>query len=376
MKAQAKFDEFGIIILAGIIFMTVVLVAFNTPGEFAPRATPATVSLSGFNGTTNHFAINITTAATNVTLTPEGSIASWITASPSYIAIITDGSYATIDVSVRIPKTATAGVHTGSIKISGGGGDTVVPVRVEVSTIAKISSKSVDFGEVAVGFSSDAGSLDRKQNVAASTGYFSQEQVVLIGILNENDLNVVSGADVNLVIEDTNSLGKLIVEANGYRVFDQYADPGQVTIPINKTILRETNVISIRADTPGFFFWTENRYNLRSASLDADFAGALTKSIEFSLADEVASNLDRIQVSYSVEDASSPIGELTMSINGQNIYMSIPIRSGSFNRAFSEDLSGQPISLSGENILSFNLDSASFYSMRNLVATFFYRQIS
>ena len=371
-KAQGKIDEFVFVLLAGVILIAILMVAWTTPTEVAPKVSPSSVGITTVRGGVETFTLNISGKLTGVRLTVSGDIASWIKFVNNNFDV---PKSRLVEVKLTVPKTALLKTYTGLITVTSEGGSKTIPVTivVEKEVVRALESRNIPLGDFFVGFTSGSKDLDSRQSVQVEKGYFSERSVNMVGSLTEREFSILQGGEVRLVVEDSNKLGNLIVLFNDAGVFNKKVGSGEVVIPIRKNLINKTNVVNIKAETPGFIFWASTLYQLRSAGLSADLEGSFSKEISFKIRSAEAANLDSIRLAYKVEDFSSDLPELTIRLNDQIIFQEKPSTT-SFDKKFETDILGDSISLNeGDNKLFFSFDEEASYSVANAIVTVFYK---
>ncbi len=371
-KAQGKIDEFVFVLLAGVILIAILMVAWTTPTEVAPKVSPSSVDMTTVIGGVEAFTLNISGKLTGVRLTASGDIASWI----KFTSNNFDVSKSTLaEVKLTVPKTALLKTYTGLITVTSEGGSKTIPVTivVEKEVIRALESRNIVLGDFFVGFTSGSKDLDSRQSVQVEKGYFSERSVNMVGSLTEKEFSILQGGEVRLVVEDSNKLGNLIVLFNDAEIFNKKVGPGEIAIPIRKNSINKTNVVNIKAENPGFIFWATTLYQLRSAKLSAGLDGSFSKETSFRIRSAEAANLDSIRLAYKVEDFSSDLPELTIRLNDQIIFKEKPSTT-SFDKKFETGILGDSIILNeGDNKLFFSFDEEASYSVTNAIVTVFYK---
>lgn len=370
--AKGAMDEFAFVLLAGVILIGILTIAWTTPLEVSPKASPSSVNVQVTPGSVETFTLNISgKKLTDVELSASGEIASWIKFTTNNFDV---SKFSLVNVKVSVPKNAAIKTYKGSIKVSSQGGIDNVPVTVSVEKeiVKALESRSIQIGDFFVGFTSGSKDLDSRQNVQVSRGYFSERSVNLVGSLTDKELSILKGASINIVVEDANKLGNLMVNFNDAEVYNDKAGTGEIIIPLGKNQLNKTNVVNIKADTPGFVFWASTLYQLRSAKVVVNLEGSFAKELAFKLRPAEVSNLDSLRLAYKVEDFSSGLPEMTIKLNGQTIYKANP-STDSFDEKFDKDILGNPLILNEDNELVFSFDEEASYTVSNAVLTVFYK---
>ncbi len=227
MPEVRRIDEFAFVLLAGVILIFILMVAWTTPTELPPYVEPTSVSLTAHKGTTKSFDLTINGTLTGVNLTASGEIKDWITFNKNNFDV--DGKVK-VTVTVKVPSTASLGYHNGRIIVSSTGGEKAVSVAVEVTEAAakKLATRPIVLGDFEVSYTSGTETLDSKESVQVSKGYFSGHDINLVGIVSEEKLDIITSGYLQLIVDDTNTAGNLIVFFNGKKVFDKPVGIGEV----------------------------------------------------------------------------------------------------------------------------------------------------
>ncbi len=371
--AKGAMDEFAFVLLAGIILIGILMIAWTTPTEVLPKASPSSINIQTTPGSVETFTLNISgKKLTGVELSATGDMANWIKFTKNGFDV---SQFSVVEVKVSVPKNALIKAYKGTIKVSSQGGVATVPITiaVEKEVVRALESRNIPLGDFFVGFTSGSKYLDSRQNVQVNRGYFSERPVNLVGSLTDKELSILRGASIELVVEDTNKLGNLIVTFNDAEVYNKKAGAGEIVIPLEKSMLNKTNVVNIKADTPGFTFWASNFYQLRSAKLLVDLEGSFAKELEFKLKPAEVSNFDSLRLAYKIDDFSTSLPELAVKINDQVVYKTKP-PTASFDEKFDKDILGDPLILNeGSNEISFSFEREASYTVSNAVLTVFHK---
>lgn len=372
LKGQEKvrFDEFAIVLLGGIIFLGILLIAFNTPTEFPPKVSPASLRFELSPGDSQTFSINITGRISSSNITTSGVVGDWINVPQTNLGVLTQNTL--ITMTLNVPATATSGTHTGKIIVSGAGGKFEVDVTVFVTAIKKLTSRSLTVGDFKVRFLNEDRILDSVDNANTARSYFGEKKINLIGILEEEDIPLAKSAVARFVVEDTNNLGPIIVTQNGVDVFKQQVGPGEVVVPLNVSDMKRSNVVSIRSDTPGIFFWAENVYNIRNAEFEVSLEGSAPKTFNFTLLPEEINKFDHFQLTFLAKGPATPSTPLRITINDQAAYLAVPSPTV-FSQNFARDLLGRTLVIGEINSIMFSFDQHSAYEIEDAILTIFTR---
>jgi len=316
-KGQAKMDEFAFVLLAGIVLIVILMIAWGTPAETPPTVEPTSKSLTIPKNLSSSFELTIKGTITNVTLSSTGEIRDWITFSKNDFDV---SESEIVTVKIKVPNVLVR-IYTGNIIVKSTGGEKRVSVSIEVTElVTKEFFRAIPLGDFKVSYSVGSETLDSKENFEVSAGYLSNYPANLVGVLEQEKLDIVTDAYIQLIVEDTNSAGNLIVLFNDQEVLSRKASPGEVLIPIEKDSIRRSNTVEIKAGMPGWMFWMSTVYKFNSAKLVVNYEGVFSKEITFSLGQEEAENFDRFHLVYGVKTYSTPLPELKIKLNHQLVF--------------------------------------------------------
>lgn len=369
-KGQARVDEFAFVLLAGVILIIILMIVWTTPTEPMPLVEPSSISLSIPRNLSKTFDLEIIGTLTNVTLSSKGQIRDWITFSKNRFDVLNS---TIVTVKVKIPRFTNLGTYTGDILVKSTGGEKSVPVSIEVTKYElQEFHRSIPLGDFNVRYSVGSDVLDSKESFEVYKGYFSDSQKSLVGVLTDEKLAIVTDGYVQLIVEETNSEGNLIVLFNGQKVFNEKVGPGSYKIPIDKSKIGESNTITIKAGLPGWKFWMNTVYKFRVATFVANYMGIFSKEVTFPLEFNEATNFDHFLLSYRVKNYSLPLPELIIRINNQMVFSDRPPLAF-FNKELKNDVLGNPIFLNvGDNVISFLFESEAYYEITDAVLSVYY----
>lgn len=370
-KGQAKIDEFAFVLLAGIILIVILMLAWGTPSEAPPFVQPASVNLAAPMNATSTFELNITGKLSNVTLSATGEIKDWVSFNKNHFDVI-DSTI--VKVKIRVPFSAT-GTFTSSIIVESLGGKQIIPVTISVTEQKVIElSRSILLGEFSVSYSVGTEVLDSKEDFEVSAGYFSSYSKNLVGALTEEQLLKVADGYIQLVVDETNSAGNLVVLFNSKEVLNKIVGAGEIKIPIDKNQIERSNTITIKAGVPGWKFWMSTVYRFRIAKLVVNYKGVFSKDLQFTLNQKEIENFDHFQLNFRVKNYSSPLPQLLIKINGQLVFSSVPPL-GFFNTTFNKDILGNNLILTIDNTISFLFEEQASYDIDSAVLTVYYTSL-
>jgi hypothetical protein len=372
LKAQARLDEFVFVLLAGIVLI-VILMMWTIPSEPAAVVQPAAVSLTMLGGSSRQFTLNISTSGnpiTNVSLTASGEIANWVSFSQTQIDYI--DAYKLVTVYVSVPASTSIKTYKGVIRVSSPGGSKEVQVSISVQNITTVEflSYPIPIEDFTVSYVSGSEIVDAASNVEVSKGYFSENYLNLVGVLDEDKVKNAINSYIRLLITDTNKLGKLIVEVNGQEVYNRLTELGELIVPVNASLLRRSNVARIRAANPGWMFWDTNVYRIRDASFVVEFRGNTTKEILVDLNQQQVSGFNHMKLKSIVSYDKKP--RLRIKVNEQTVYWGEP-PIAILDLWIDKDILGNKIVLiPGTNKVVISTESPSQVSFTNTLLTFSY----
>jgi hypothetical protein len=237
-------------------------------------------------------------------------------------------------------------------------------------TAQPLSTKLIPLGDFSI--IGPGKTIDYKEDLKVERSYLSERISLISGSLTTDELEAITGATLQLEIENTNGLGNLIVEINGVEVFNKKVDVGFVNIPIDPSLLMEKNTIKIKAGLPGWILWATTVYEIKSAKFFVTFQGIYGKEFTFSLNANEATNFAELQLQFLVSRYSTPLQELFIEVNDQLIYASEPPLA-MFNKTFSKDIYGNNIiMLPGNNKIRFSFKKSGLYEISNALLKILY----
>ncbi len=365
-----KVDEFAFVLLAGIILILILTVTWSTPTENPPIVEPTSFSRQVSVGKSIAFDMNITGKLTNVTLSSTGQIKNWIRFSKNNFDVADNTEVA---VTISVPSTAITGItYSGNVIVQSTGGQKSIPINLDVVTIStKLLTRTITLGDFTVRYTTGSDILDSKDDVEVYKGYWSGNSVNLIGTLTDDQLSILKDGAIDLVIDETNSYGNLIVTFNNEQVYNQKVGAGELIIPVDKSLFRSSNTVTIQADGPGWMFWANTVYKFRAIELVANLQGIISQQIPFDLKQVEVDNFDRFRLSF-IGTYTTPIPELKVRINNQIVYLKQPPTT-LFNQTFGSDILGNNLDInSGENILNLEFEKQETAQMQGTVLTVYY----
>jgi len=367
MKAQMRIDEFVFILLAGIIFVIILTVAWTTPLEAPPTVEPTSLYLIVPVNGSKIFELNVSGRLTNVTLKATGEISDWIRFTKNNFDVV---NYEIVPCIISVPNVSLR-TYSGKIIVSSTGGKKEIEVTVDVRNITlPLLSRSLLFNvsDFALTYV-EAKTLDLRENEEVARSYFYEKALTLTGSLSDEEMALATGGYVKLIISETNLVGNLIVIFNDKEVFNEMVGAGPIEIFINKSLIQKSNTIAIKAGSPGWKFWATNSYKIRKAEVLIAFEKGREKSFSFNLEPNEVKNFDHFLLSFYTPKF---IPDILISINNQIVFLGAP-PIAFFNVNISNDVLGNPLFLiKGENKITFVLRKEGSYEIRNLNLIVFY----
>ncbi|MEM5794233.1 MAG: hypothetical protein QXS48_01710 [Candidatus Aenigmatarchaeota archaeon] len=318
MKAQARIDEFAFVLLAGLVLIIVMMVAWTSaPPEFL-NVTPSSISVKIEPGNYQTLELNLNGTATNVTFIVTGEVRSFLSFDKENFDV--SGSEV-VTVTIFVPEMTVEKVYRGKIQIAFTGGNVSIPVTINVTKVlVQQLQRNFYFGDFSVSHSVGSEVLASKYSFEVSKGYFSEYSSTLTHeSISEEMFRMINGGFISILVEDTNNAGNLIVEFNGEEVYNQNVKPGEVVIPLNASKIEKSNYVTIKAGLPGWKFWMSTVYKISSAKFGIFYYGVSEKSFNFELGDKEVNNFKYALLSARVKD-SNPTKDLIVKINEKEAY--------------------------------------------------------
>jgi len=362
MKGQV--DEFALVLMGGLILIGILVVVWSSQAAAQLTVMPESKKLTIARGSSSSFPIFLNGSAKNVTLRSYGEIASWISFEKQNFDVEKEEK---VTVYVNVPITASYGMHWGDIYVETLGFQKKISLSVNVSTRTEGKTKSIDFGDFTVGYIVGEETVQERFNLKVEKGYFSEFSPSFAAILSEEKLPMVVGGYIQIVVDQTNGLGNLIVEFNDNITFDKKAGVGEIIIPISKDLIKKSNSIILRASNPGFVFWSSSLYTIASVKFVVEYNGTIFREFNFSLEELEAMNFKEGKLSFFISkyDVGIPqkLGSLIIKINDEIIYDGIP--PSYFIKRFGDEVKMKE----GINTISFSTEKGVSYLLEDVTLT-------
>lgn len=360
-----RIDEFAFILLAGLVMIIVMMVAWSTMPAAQLDVSPLSVSLSIQIGSSRSFPLNLNGTATNVSLYATGAIKGWVSFDKNNFDV--SGSEV-VNVFISVPSTAVEKVYTGSIEITYSEGKKSIPVSINTSKIPVVEvSYPIYFGDFSVSYEVGTKTLASKEDFEVSRGYFSDYPVNLVHeSLTEDMLSKVTGGFIRVVVDETNNAGNLIVSFNGQEVYNQNTAPGEVSIELEESQIKKSNTVTISAGLPGWKFWMSTVYKISTAKFGISYFGVTEREDSFELDSSMIRNFKYGVLTFRVKE-STPGKDLIIKIN-EDVLFKGEWTAKSFTRSFTSEIRLRE----GTNKISFSTEPNSFYELADVTLTIIY----
>jgi len=356
-----KIDEFAFVLLAGLIIIIIMLFAWGIPSPSQiPVVSPSSKSLTIRRGSSESFLLTINVTSKMVTLTPKGTIKDWISFSDNNFD---SSGLSMVEVTVRVPLSAQEREYLGSIDVeSSEGGKVTVPLSIIVTKESEApsaeASRTIYIGDFTVTYASYSEVVKSIENLEVRKGLF-EEKKESFGANVEKNLDLVTNASLIIDIVYTNHEGNLIVKFNNQVVYDEKALPGEIIIPIDKSLIKAYNVVEISTSSPGLKFWSTSIYRIDRIQLKVNYFGEVEKRQTFTVSRDEITHFKEGRVEFYVKDYQGE-GKLSVKINGYLLHEEK--RRGQFILPFNYVDVGL---VKGFNSISFSTERESTYEIEN-----------
>jgi hypothetical protein len=218
-------------------------------------------------------------------------------------------------------------------------------------------SRFVSLGDFSISYILGSATLAEKNNVEAIKGYTVYYPVNLVAVVPEDRLSITTSGSIEIIVEDTNSAGNLIVEFNGEEVFNKKIYPQQISLPVEKEKIKSSNTITIKAGSPGWKFWMNTVYKIKSIKFKINFHGTFFKNFQFVLEPEEVSKFKFGRVSFRVKNFTLPLNDMIIRINERIFFRGLP------TTYFSKDFGSEIYLAPGINNITFSVEKDAFYEL-------------
>jgi len=361
MKGQI--DEFVLVLLAGLILIGILTIVWSSEAATQITVTPESKYLTIARGSSTSFPLNLNGSSKNVTLRGSGKITSWISFERPNLDV---EGHTVITTFVTVPNDASYGLNYGDIYVEALGFQKRISITVNVSTkTVSGESRSIDLGDFIVSYAMGEETIAEKENFIVEKGYFTDLPLSFAAILSEGKLPMVIGGYVQVIVDQTNGLGNLIVEINGNETYNQRVGVGEVIIPLSKEQISKSNSVVLKSSSPGWIFWSNSIYSIGSVKFVVEYNGTTFKDIDFVLDNSEVINFKSGKLSFYVKKYdSNKLNDLTIKINDKTIFSGIPSLTY-FTKSFGSDVN---LNI-GTNIISFSVEPDTYYELKDVILT-------
>jgi len=362
LKGQAKIDEFAFVLLAGIVLILVLTVGWSAMEAGSLVVSPTSKLLTIAKGSSSSFQIHVNGTAKNVTIEGLGDISDWVDFDKNNFDV---SGPADVTVVVNVPNSAKEKFYTGTVKFTYSGGENSVSLTINVSTITISDiSRNINLGAFSLKYLVGSEPVYEKEDFEVSKGYFSESPVSFAVVLTEEMQSIVTGGSIQLIVDDTNGAGNLIIELNGQEIFNERASVGEHIIQLSKDQILKSNAVRIRADSPGWKFWMNSAYKIRSFTFFTDYNGVFFKDVSFALDSTEATNFKFGKIAFKIKKYDkNRLPNMEIKVNDKEIFNDIPTLT-----YFSKTFTDVPLNI-GPNTISFSLDRDGFYDLEDVILT-------
>lgn len=248
------------------------------------------------------------------------------------------------------------------------GGNANESANVTNATAGNVT-RFVSLGDFTVSYSLGTEVLGSKTNVDFYKGYFSELDANLIGSISDSKLAILTGATLTIIVDNTNNLGPLIVLINGQQIYDNYTSVGTVVIPVDKSLLKSSNVVSIQTDYSDWRFWDRSYYHIQSAKLEIQYQGSSFKDFDFTIGSDEFNSFQYASLTFNLNTAGESLSNsLKIAINGNEFFHNVPPL-----LSFSKEII-KPFLQLGDNRISFSADPTATYNIQSATITIVHSQ--
>jgi hypothetical protein len=161
------------------------------------------------------------------------------------------------------------------------------------------------------------------------------------------------GGEITFTVADTNEYNNLVILWNGAEIYNDKAYEGEHSVDLLPSQIKEQNTLQINALGAGLAFWASTAYTIRDFEVNALYGPA--KFFDFAVSQGELETLDTFELTWYT---ASRRGELSVEINGEEIYRAYPERDEKvlFTDADLVDVTIRP----GNNRLIFKAYNGSF----------------
>ncbi|OYT57324.1 MAG: hypothetical protein DRO96_03215 [Candidatus Aenigmatarchaeota archaeon] len=126
---------------------------------------------------------------------------------------------------------------------------------------------------------------------------------------------------LSFVVESTNNYGPLKISVNGQTVESKNYQRGFYTIPIDVSMLENSNLLSIIPASSSWRLWAPNHYYLKNITLNIEEYMSKEKSVEFAIEDNEA-NISEAQIVLYFDTNK---GSLDIFVNNEQVFSGLTV---------------------------------------------------
>jgi hypothetical protein len=162
----------------------------------------------------------------------------------------------------------------------------------------------------------------------------------------------IKGGSITFTVDESNEYGNLIVKWNGAEVY-KGKPRGDREIELIPSQVKKDNTLEIIAEGPGIMFWAATIYKIKDFTVNARYGPA--KFLDFEVSQDELATLDHFELTWYT---GSRRGNLSVCVNGEEIYMGYPERDMSLT--FTDNTLQSSIIKPGNNRIMLSAINGSF----------------
>ncbi|NIO44603.1 MAG: hypothetical protein GTN36_03560 [Candidatus Aenigmarchaeota archaeon] len=198
-----------------------------------------------------------------------------------------------------------------------GGGDLVFrPSRTSTYRYLP-ADRTIEFKNFEISFTTGEEKVGYTKGEVSNGAFITEEKRVGFRVLDSFD---VSEALINLRVWNTNYYGKLILLVNGEQVYAERPPVGENLIGFDTDILKENNILEVKAESSGWRIWAPTVY-IFDSDVIVNYYGKKTKSFNFELSELETEYMERARIVVYADREG--IGDLEVMINGVKVHSGI-----------------------------------------------------
>ena len=236
-----------------------------------------------------------------------------------------------------------------------------------VGTQVTHTPKIIRFGDFEVSYALGSDEIVTKGNIEIKRNIISETKQRIGGRIDEN-MDIVTSGYITIDILDTNSAGKLIVKVNDNVVYNKVAYPGRLNIEVDKSYLKDYNIIELSTTIPGLKFWSSSVYRIENIEFGIKFYGNKEMFNTFQLDKNDLEDFEYGEINFKTKKHEG-LGDLLIKINNYRVFEGVP------SYHFSQKFDKYDVGLvNGQNTISFSCDKGTSYSLDDVELNIFYKE--